>query len=222
MNSIGQPTIKQEMADLCQGFDALGISYNKEIIQKFQKYIEVLYEYRKKLHLLSNQDYKRIAKKHFLTALMAFRYLKDHQVVCDIGAGAGFPSVPLKIVRQNIELTLFESVKKKAEFLSYLKRELGISDIEVINERAEHYREKKFDIILLKAVGRIKKLMNVIDHLMVPDGVAIFYKTHQVENEIKAADKELIKKGFKIQIDKLRTPVERLPLALVIVRRRRR
>lgn len=220
MNSTEQGAIEQEIADLRQGLNALGISYDTKIIQKFQKYVEILYEYKKKIHLLSDQDYNRIAKRHFLTALMAFHYIKDNQVLCDIGTGAGFPSVPLKIVKCDVGLTLFESVKKRAKFLSYLINKLALSDVELIDERAEYYREKRFDVILLKAVGKMKKFINIIDHLIKPDGIAIFYKTHKVEDEIKAADKKLKEKGYEVLVEKSFTPVEQAPLALVVVRRK--
>lgn len=209
--------IEKEIVELQQGLTLIDIKYDKDIIQKFRRYIEVLYEYKNRLHLLSHQDYNHISKRHFLTSLVVFHYIKNYTNACDIGAGAGFPSIPLKILKPEIEFTLFESKKKKARFLRHVVCELNLSDVEIIDRRAEHYKAKKFDLILLKAVGKIKKLIKTIDALIKPGGCAIFFKSHQIEGEIRAAGKELKKKGFCVQVEKLFTPVENLPLALVIL-----
>ncbi len=215
-----QPSnIKREITELQHGLTLIDIPYDTHIIQKFKRYIEVLYDYKNRLHLLSHRDYSHIAKRHFLTSLMAFHYINDCQTLCDIGAGAGFPSLPLKIVRPEIEYTLFESKRKKAKFLRHLVGELGLLGVDIIDERAENFTEKRFDLILLKAAGKIKKLLKTIDNLIKPKGRAIFYKPHRVEGEIKVAERELRKRKFRIQIEKLYTPIEHVPLALVILKK---
>ena len=211
--------ISKEIEELERGLRILNIDYNKIILQKFRKYIEVLYQYKGKIHLLSHQDYSRISKRHFLISLVAFPYVKDHNRVCDIGAGAGFPSIPLKILCPKINFTLFESKKKKAEFLKYLIGQLDLSGIKVVGSRAEDYESGDFDLILIRAAGKIKKLIKMIDHLLTPDGCAIFYKSHKIEDEIKIAEKELKKMKFDIQVKKLVTPIENLPLALVTLKK---
>ncbi len=210
--------IGRELTDLKHGLTLMGITYNRQITDKFKRYLEVLHDYRGRLHLLSHQDYSHIATRHFLASLMAIPYLEDCRTVGDVGAGAGFPSLPLKIVRPDIEYTLFESQKKKARFLRYLIEKLELSQVNIIDERAECFVGRRFDIILFKAVGRIKGLIKTVDNLIAPTGRAIFYKSHRVEAEIRAAEKELRKKGYQIQIDKRYTPVENRPLALVVLR----
>lgn len=205
--------IERELDDLRSGLDILDLNYNDAILQKFQIYLDVLYEKRSTLHLLSHQDYKHIAKRHFLTSLMAFDHIKGHSIVCNIGAGAGFPSMPLKIMEPRIDVTLIESKIKKAEFLRFLTKRLGCHDITIVNRRVEDYRDKTFEIILLKAVGMIKDLIDSVDNLLKPGGKAIFYKTHQVDNELN----NIILKGFNVNIEKIFTPLEEKPLALVIL-----
>lgn len=211
--------IDKEISELCQGLTLLGIKYDEHIIQKFQKYINFLYESKNRLHLLSQQDYNHISKRHFLTSLAALDYVKHCRNACDIGAGAGFPSIPLKILRPEVSFTLFEAKKKKAKFLKHLIYELDLSGIDIIDGRAEHFKEKKFDLILLKAVGKIKKLIRIINNLIEPGGYAVFYKSHQVEEEIRAADKELRKRGFRVEVEKVFTPIENLPVALVVLKK---
>jgi 16S rRNA (guanine527-N7)-methyltransferase len=211
--------IKKELTELKQGLDTLGISFNTQHIKKFRRYIEILLEYKNRIHLLSHQDYNRITRRHFLPSLMAFPYIKNHCTACDIGTGAGFPALPLKIFMPEIDFTLFESRGKKAKFLRYLIDELELTGTNVIDDRAEKFKGNKFNLILLKAVGRIKKLIKTIDNLMLPHGCAIFYKSHRVAGEIKSAEKELKKRGFQLRIEKLHTPIENLPLALVILKK---
>ncbi len=212
--------ITKELTELQQGLTLMGIPYNDQTIQKFKRYIEILYAFKRKLHLLSHRDYHHIAKRHFLPSLMVLQYIDDYHFACDIGAGAGLPSLPLSIVRPESQYILFESQKKKATFLRYVIDELGLSGVEIIDDRAEHFSERKFDLILLKAVGTIKKLIKTIDNLIEPNGYAVFYKTHRVTDEIRAADKELRKRGFQVQIERLSTPLENLSLALVMLRKR--
>jgi 16S rRNA (guanine527-N7)-methyltransferase len=211
--------IVKEIAELERGFKILDIAYNKNTLRKFRKYIEILYQYKGKIHLISHQDYRRISKRHFLTSFMAFPYVIDHNHACDIGAGAGFPSIPLKIICPQINFTLFESKKKKAEFLKRLIDELHLSGIKVVGSRAEDYESGNFDLILIKAAGKIKKLIKVIDLFLTPNGRAIFYKSHRIESEMRAAEKELEKRKFEAQVKQLVTPIEKLPFALVILKR---
>jgi 16S rRNA (guanine527-N7)-methyltransferase len=205
--------IERELNDLRNGLDVLGVNYNDSILQKFRVYLDILFEKRNKLHLLSHRDYKRIAKRHFLTSLMALGYVKGHSRVCDIGAGAGFPSMPLRIMKPQMKLTMIESQGKKADFLRYLTRELAYHDVEIVNMRVEDYFDEVFEVILLKAVGKIKGMLSTLERLLEPGGRAVFYKTHRVENELN----QLRLKSFHVKIDKVFTPLERAPLALVIL-----
>ncbi len=211
--------IEKEIEELERGLQVLDINYDDTILAKFKKYLEILYAYKNKLHLISHSDYNRISKKHFLTSLLPLPYIKDHNNVCDIGAGAGFPSVPLKILRPQINFTLFESKTKKADFLKILTNTLNLSNIAIVNNRAENYSDANFDLILVKAAGKIKKLIKTIDHLIAPQGLAIFYKSPRFNEEIKIARKEIEKRKFEIQIIMTKTALENLPLALVILKK---
>lgn len=214
-----EPDCAQEIEELKKGLHILSIDYTNQIIEKFRTYLNMLYEFRHKIHLLSETDYSRISRRHFLTSLMALPYLTDRTSVCDIGAGAGFPSVPLSILAPDIMFTLFESKQKKANFLKTLIRTLQLPHVHVVNNRAENYTSKCFDVIVLKAVGKIKKLIKVVDRLIVPGGDAIFFKSHNIETELKSAEREIEKRNFQVQIEKFTTPFEQLPLALVILKK---
>ena len=212
MNNYGHE-IERELEDLRCGLDVLGIKHNEKIIQKFRVYLDVLFKKRNELHLLSHQDYKRISKRHFLTSLMAFDHIKGHSRVCDIGSGAGFPSMPLKIMDPQIDLTLIEAQGKKVDFLKFLIKELAYNDVNIVYQRVEDYSDNMFEIVLLKAVGKIKKLIGSVDRLLEPGGKAIFYKTLSVEKELS----QLNLQNFHVKLEKRITPLEHAPLALVIL-----
>ena len=211
--------IGREISELETGLNELGISLESDKLDKFKTYLKVLYSYHGKIHLLSNADYERISRRHFLASLAAFPIVRDHKRCGDIGAGAGFPSVPLKILLPEMELVIFESVQKRAAFLQYLIEELGLTKAQVINDRVEKYRGTGFDLVLLKAVGKIHDLIETVDTLLVPGGSAIFFKTHRVDHEIAAVKKELEQRVFALQVKKIYTPVEKLSVSLVILKK---
>lgn len=215
MKSRYDQEIEREISDLCQGLDILGIRYNDPVLEKFRIYTDALYTKKEKLHLLSQKDYKRIARRHYLTSLAAFDLVKGRVRVCDIGSGAGFPSMPLKIVNPEMKLTMIEAQYKKAEFLCYLTRRLGYPETNVVHRRIEEYSEGIFDILLFKAVGKIKTFKNAVDRLLAPRGRAIFFKTVRVREEIS----DDLKRKFRVRIIKVHTPLDQIPLALVILRK---
>lgn len=216
-----QGSLQRELDTLMQGLDDLHIPFTRKTISRFKIYLEILHDHQGRIHLISQNDYQAISARHFLPSVMAYHYIENRFSACDIGAGAGFPSVPLKLVRPDLTLTLFESITKKARFLETLVHGLDLSDVEIFNERAEHYTGKRFDIILLRAVGRIRDMVSTVDRVLADDGVAIFYKTHHVVDEIKAAERQLKHKKLVVRVEKLYTPVTLKPLALVFVTRTR-
>jgi 16S rRNA (guanine527-N7)-methyltransferase len=209
--------IRREMSELQKGMDELGIAFSKDALEKFEAYLGVLYSYHGKVHLLSHRDYQRISRRHFLPSLVALPYVKDRKRICDVGSGAGFPSLPLKIFLTNTQLVIFEAQRKKADFLRLLIDTLNLEDVKIMNERAEHYAGERFDLALLRAVGKIKKLIGILDPLLQPGGEAIFFKSPGVDKEIEEAQKALHERNFRVSITKALTPLDRLPLAIVVL-----
>lgn len=214
-------SFQHELDVLTQGFTDLHIPFTDKTLGTFKTYLEILHEHKKHLHLISRNDYEAISARHFLPSVLAYHYIGDRFHACDIGAGAGFPSVPLKIVRPDLRLALFESVTKRARFLEVLVRALDLPEAEVLNERAEYYTGQPYDLVLLRAVGRIKDMVPTIDRMLEDNGMAIFYKTHHVADEVAAAQRKLHLGKLIVKVEKLFTPITYKPLALVIVTRSR-
>ncbi|MDH4209894.1 MAG: 16S rRNA (guanine(527)-N(7))-methyltransferase RsmG [candidate division WOR-3 bacterium] len=209
--------IEREVDELRTGLVQLGIDFDADVIARFTDYVRILYSYHGKLHLLSHRDYERISRRHFLPSLAALQYVRNHRRVCDVGAGAGFPSIPLKALLPAIDLVIFESVAKKADFLRFLVDGIRLEGVEIRNERAEEYSGEGFDLMLFRAVGKVAKLLRLVDKLLVPGGEAIFYKSQHVNTELRQAETVMKKKGYTAKVITVSTPVEGLPLALVIL-----
>jgi 16S rRNA (guanine527-N7)-methyltransferase len=211
--------ITREIRDLERGLELLRIPFNTKIIEQFKQYIELLYTYEGKIHLLSRGDYECISRRHILPSLVVLQHISHCRTVCDIGAGAGFPSIPLKLFTPGIHYTLFESTQKKARFLEALVETLHLQYIEIIDERAEQCENRTFDLVLLKAVGTVRKMLGTIDGLLVPQGRAIFLKSQNQEGEVSEAQAELTKRRLRARVEHVSIPLEGSPLMLVVVER---
>lgn len=206
----------RELGDLQRGLVELNLSPSPRVMELFRLYLEMLERFRGHLHLLSRLDHERLARRHFLPSLLALEYTAEHCRAADLGAGAGFPSLPVKIMVPGLDLTLIESVGKKARFLNMLVDALNLPTVEIFPGRAENYPGVPFDLLLLKAVGSIRDWLAVINQLLRPSGRAVFFKNpRRAILEVAAARPQLERMGFSCQLQLRQTPLEHLPLTLV-------
>lgn len=142
----------------------LGIEINEDQIKKLDKYHELLVEYNKVMNLTGITEKEEVYLKHFYDSLTIIKTvdLKEETSLCDIGTGAGFPGLVLKIIFPNLKVTLLDSLNKRVEFLKVVIADLKLDDIEVIHARAEEYALKnrnKFDITTARAVAHLSILL---------------------------------------------------------------
>lgn len=172
-------------------FAEKNITLSPEKEEKFEEYKKILLFYNEKFNLTAITDEKDIENKHFLDSAMGVDKFITSASVAEIGSGAGFPSVPLKILRDDLFFTLIESTGKKCEFLRTVVKELGLKGVTVINGRAEDlgkdgfYREK-FDYAVARAVARLNILCEYCMPFVKVGGEFIAYKG-SAEEEIKEA-----------------------------------
>ncbi|MCA0984895.1 16S rRNA (guanine(527)-N(7))-methyltransferase RsmG [Halobacillus yeomjeoni] len=148
-----------------------GIELNDNQLQQFQRYFEILVEWNEKMNLTAITDQEGVYLKHFydsLTAAMYFDFSEPLRI-CDVGAGAGFPSLPLKIAFPHVKVTIVDSLKKRITFLNHLAHELGLDDVAFYHDRAENFgKNAKFregyDLVMARAVAR----MSVLSELCLP------------------------------------------------------
>jgi 16S rRNA (guanine527-N7)-methyltransferase len=202
------PDAARELQELDQGLNEMGLASTPSIREKFQKYLDLLHRFHRRIHLISHRDYERISRKHFLPALLGLSQIPDRARVCDLGAGAGFPSLPIKIFKPGIDLTLFESVRKKAGFLEILAAELGLSGVRVVCGRAEAEPGAVYDRILIKASGKIRDLLPTVHNLLAAGGRAVFYKSVNSGPEIAEAGPRLTRLGLRLEFRDERMPLE--------------
>jgi 16S rRNA (guanine527-N7)-methyltransferase len=155
------------------------------------------------MNLTSITSYDEIAKKHFIDSLSLLPWMDENIKLLDIGAGAGFPGLPLKIVRPDIKLTLLDSTRKKVNFLRETADMLGLMDVECIHARAEELNRKpeysgRFDACTARAVARLSKLVRYALPFLKPGGFFLAMKGQSADDEINEAKQMIDKCGGKI------------------------
>ena len=134
-----------------------GITLTNKQLQQFHQYYETLIEWNNKMNLTAITQKEDVYLKHFYDSLtISFDYGFNHQSLCDIGAGAGFPSIPLKIIYPDLKITIVDSLTKRITFLKHLVEVLQLDQVEAISARAEEYAKdhrESFDIVTARAVA---------------------------------------------------------------------
>ena len=189
-----------------------GIKVTDEMIIKFQKYLDLLMEWNQKINLTALKTEEEIIEKHFYDSLLMAEEIKfDDQSLLDVGTGAGFPGIPLKIVFEDLFVTLLEPTLKRVNFLDIVIKELGLKKIVTINKRAEDYvkdARSYYDLVTARAVSRLNMLLELCMPLVKVDGLFLAMKGSKGEEEIQEsinALKILNSEIIKIQKTKLVT-----------------
>ena len=179
-----------------------GITLSQKQIQQLELYYTTLIEWNQKMNLTAITQKEDVYLKHFYDSLtISFDYPLDQQSLCDIGAGAGFPSIPLKIVYPNLKITIVDSLTKRITFLKHLANVLELENVTAISARAEEYAKdyrESFDIVTARAVARL----NILDELCLPlvkiNGDFITLKGLKAQEELKEAKAGIEKLGGKV------------------------
>lgn len=202
-----------------------GFSVDDHQLAQFDVYRRELKRWNTKINLTSLTDDLDIISKHFADSLLLVRYepLRNGIKIADVGTGAGFPGLPIKIYRPDIRLSLLESVGKKTRFLEHIIAELGLGNVDVVNERAEavarspEHREQ-YDLVVSRCVARLPVLAEYCLPLASVGGKFVAYKGHRAEAELKDAKVAIEKLGGQFDRFERNTGVD-LKLARIPDRR---
>ena len=201
----------------------IDIGFNEEQIEKFYKYMQLLLEWNEKINLTAITDPKEIILKHFIDSLTILKYIKKGAKVIDVGTGAGFPGIPLKILRDDINLTLLDSLNKRINFLKLVIDELKLKNVDTIHGRAEkigknkRYRES-FDISFSRAVANLSTLSEYLIPLVKIGGISISMKGSEIKEEIEKSKKAITLLGGNInKIDFFELPQSDIKRNLIII-----
>lgn len=188
------------MSDVGKIFSDAGKSLTAEQENLFIAYRDYLKGYNEKVNLTAITDDRDIAVKHFLDSVLGEKFLPKNASVVDVGSGAGFPAVPLKIVRSDLKFTLMDSLNKRVVFLRSLTEKLGLSDVTAVHVRAEEgakiYRET-FDAAVARAVAPLPTLLEYVLPLVRVGGLFVAYKGN-AEEELAQSERALRILGGKL------------------------
>ena len=171
-------------------FDKYQTTLTEEQLKKFEKYYELLVFYNEKFNITAITEKSEVYKKHFVDSVLGVDKVCG-QTLIDIGSGGGFPAIPIKIVKEDISLTMLEATGKKCEFLKTVVKELGLNNVTVVNGRAEdlakkeEYREK-FDVCTARAVARLNSLCEYCMPFVKVNGTFVAYKGDSKEEVVES------------------------------------
>ncbi|KGR79879.1 16S rRNA (guanine(527)-N(7))-methyltransferase RsmG [Ureibacillus manganicus] len=182
-----------------------GIELTQVQIDQFKKYFELLVEWNEKMNLTAITDLEGVYLKHFYDSISASFYFDFSKVttVCDVGAGAGFPSLPIKICFPHLHVTIVDSLNKRINFLNHLSEQLNLDHVEFVHARAEEfgqnqkYREK-FDVTTARAVARLSVLSELCIPLVKKGGYFVALKAAAGPEELKDAKKAIATLGASL------------------------
>ncbi|SFE68097.1 16S rRNA (guanine(527)-N(7))-methyltransferase RsmG [Peptostreptococcus sp. D1] len=176
------------------GLKNFNIDVNDTMLEKFEKYREILVEYNKNMNLTGITEQREVYIKHFLDSVAIFKdgYIMDGLSVIDVGTGAGFPGIPYKICNPTIKLTLLDSLNKRINFLREACTNIGFDDVEFVHGRAEDFGQnedfrEKFDIATARAVANLPILLELCIPFVKVGGFFICLKGPNAENEVEEA-----------------------------------
>ncbi len=174
----------------------------EEQIEKFYKYMNLLIEWNQKINLTAIVDPKEIIQKHFMDSMSVLNYIQDKKNIIDVGTGAGFPGIPIKIANPNINVTLLDSLQKRVNFLAEVVSQLELDKIKAVHSRAEDYvRENResYDVAISRAVANMSTLVEYLLPYVKQDGIVICMKGPNIEDELEKSKKAISILGGKIE-----------------------
>ena len=214
-----------EYNDFCKIIDEylneLEIKLNDKQKEQFFKYMNMLIEWNEKINLTAIVEPKEVILKHFVDSITLSKYIKEGSYVADVGTGAGFPGIPLKILRDDIKIVLVDSLNKRINFLNEVISELNLEDIITIHSRAEEFGQnkefrEKFDVVTSRAVANLATLSEYLVPLAKVNGKCMCMKGPEIEEEVSAGKKAIeILGGTITNIYKFNLPLSEIGRTIV-------
>lgn len=202
----------------------LGITLTDLQLEKLNQFYELLISWNQKMNLTRITEKEDVYLKHFYDSLTISKVIDLNQdlTLCDVGSGAGFPGIVLKICFPNLKITLLDSLQKRVNYLNEIIKELNLKDIEAIHTRAEDYAKQnreKFDIVTARAVANLKMLSELCIPMVKVNGLFIAMKAN-IEEEIENSTEILNKLASKIEkIETFYLPIENSIRNIILIKK---
>ncbi|WP_239771812.1 16S rRNA (guanine(527)-N(7))-methyltransferase RsmG [Mammaliicoccus sp. P-M58] len=193
-----------------------GITLTDKQIKQFETYFEMLVEWNEKINLTAVTEKEEVYLKHFFDSVTPSFYIDFNEIetICDVGAGAGFPSIPLKIVYPHLQITIVDSLNKRIKFLNELAASLDLDKVNFVHDRAEtfgksqQYRES-FDLVTARAVARLSVLSELCLPLVKKGGQFVALKSSQGNEELEDAQFAISVLGGEVKtVNEFTLPLE--------------
>ena len=181
-------------------------------VERFYKYMNMLVEWNEKINLTAITEPNDIIDKHFIDSLTIEKYIKDNSKVIDIGTGAGFPGIPLSIIRDDLNITLMDSLNKRINFLDEVVKENVLNNVDTVHSRAEELARNsgfraKYDVVTSRAVASLNILLEYMIPFAKVGGYCICMKGSNIDEELENAQKALEVLNAKVEkIDTFKLP----------------
>lgn len=205
--------------------EKLNILLNDKQLDNFYKYYKILVQWNEKMNLTAITEPQEVILKHFIDSMSLAPYINGINSILDIGTGAGFPGIPLRIITEEQEITLLDSLNKRVIFLNEVIKELDLKRIHAIHGRAEDFikeneQRENYDMVVSRAVAKL----NVLVEYMLPftkiGGICICMKSNEVEEEIFEAKNAIKLLGGKIEsIDNIMLPESDIVRKIIVIKK---
>lgn len=201
----------------------LNIVFSEKQIKQFFKYMNLLIEWNNKINLTAIIEPKEIILKHFIDSLTINKYIEQNKILVDVGTGAGFPGIAVKIYRPDVKVVLVDSLNKRINFLNEVVKELQLENIQTIHSRVEEFGKNKkyresFDIVTARAVANLTVLSEYLLPLAKVNGKCICMKGSEIEEEINNSKNAINILGGKIEkIDQFKLPDSDINRNIIII-----
>ena len=210
-----------------QGCKDFGIELTQQQKEQFVRYYEILVERNQVMNLTAITEFEEVLVKHFVDSLAVSGVVDVDNVsrVIDIGTGAGFPGIPLKIVYPHLEITLLDSLRKRIGFLNEIVDNLGLKNVETIHGRAEEYAKQKeyreiYDLCVSRAVANLSTLSEYCLPYVKVQGYFVPYKSGKIEEELHDSEKALRILGGRLEnVHKFELGDAEMGRSLVIIKK---
>lgn len=201
--------------------DNMGISIEDGQVKNFFEYMNTLLEWNKKVNLTAITEENDIILKHFVDCMTIINYFEHGKTLIDVGSGAGFPGIPISIMRDDLKITLLDSLNKRVQFLNCVIDILKLDNVETVHERAEDYgkiKREQFDYATSRAVANLSTLAEYLLPFVKIGGKCICMKGFEIEEEIENSKFAISQLGGKIKsVDQIQLPNSDIVRKIVVI-----
>jgi 16S rRNA (guanine527-N7)-methyltransferase len=216
--SAARPNADPDFPTLQNACRQLSIELTLPQYESLVRYTRLLRDWNLRLNLVSRRDTDRILTYHVIDSLAVQRLIPSDARVCDIGTGAGLPGIPIALVRPDVKMFLIESSQKKSRFLQTATAELGLANVEVLNERAESLPGLDCDTVLSRLAGPLRDVVQYARPHRKPKGTIVLYKTRDSAEELRKAGRVLARHRLRVTgSHDVLLPLTRVPRRFVVL-----